>query len=367
MLVSEQAAANLLPALDPAIKPGKAILVVSAKMKKRAAALAGVLAEAGVLASMAPLDNEHDYATIESVLLDIAGNLSDENIALNVTGGTKLMALVAQSVAIEAKWSVIYVDVDTDEIHWLYPDTHKHKLAQLLRLPHYLRAYGYEIVPQPGTSTQDQEQLTKTLLGQIGSLELPLGQLNWLAQTAEDSKRLQCMLTPQQMDSRGLEALLRHFADAGLLQLEGDKLIFKSEEALRFVKGGWLEAHVLRTVGGLAKELGLRDMAGNLVVKSAEGVQNELDIAFLARNRLFVIECKTARMDGEVAPKTNDSLYKLAEIRRRVGGLGTRAMLASYRQLRDNERRLAKVLGIDLVCGAELTRLDEKIKGWVKG
>ena len=41
-------------------------------------------------------------------------------------------------------------------------------------------------------------------------------------------------------------------------------------------------------------------------------------------------------------------------------------MLASYRPVRDSERKLAKALGIELVCGAELNRLGERIANWVK-
>ena len=174
------------------------------------------------------------------------------------------------------------------------------------------------------------------------------------------------MLTEQQADSRALDALLREFEDAGALAREGAKLTFASETDRDFVKGGWLERHVFQIVQGLSGELGLRDAAPNLVVRDAGGVKNELDVAFLARNRLFVIECKTARMDRPEAPKANDTLFKLAEICRRVGGLGTRGLLVSYRGLRDEEKRLAAALRIELVTGAELARLKEKIRGWVR-
>ncbi len=199
----------------------------------------------------------------------------------------------------------------------------------------------------------------------MGSLEQPLAQLNWLAQQAEDRRSLHATLTEQQADSRALDALLREFEDAGALAKEGAKLIFASEAERDFVKGGWLERHVFQTVDDLSRELGLRDKAANLVVLDSGDVKNELDVAFLARNRLFVIECKTARMDRPEAPKANDTLFKLAEICRRVGGLGTRGMLVSYRGLREEEKRLAAALRIELATGGELARLKEKIRGWV--
>lgn len=121
-----------------------------------------------------------------------------------------------------------------------------------------------------------------------------------------------------------------------------------------------------QTVCGLTRDLNIRDKAVNLKVRDAKGVENEMDVAFLLRNRLYVIECKTARMDRPEAPKANDTLYKLKENCSRIGGLGTHGMLASYRALNDRERRLAQALQLKVVAGRDLTRLDELIKCWAR-
>jgi hypothetical protein len=366
-LVSDQAAANLLPALDPALKPVEAVLLVSAKMRTRADHLEAVLRETGVRASRVDLPDEHDHAALEAALLDVAGAREGQAIALNVTGGTKLMALAAQSVAAAAGWAVFYVDADTDEVIWLAPKARRQPLSQQLRLRHYLRGYGFrlieDIIRPPNERRYDD--LLRTLVTQAGSLAQPLSQLNWIAQQAEDGRRLQAQLSDAQADSRALEALLREFEDAGVLHVEGKTLTFAGAAERDFVKGGWLERHVFQTLAGLKGALGVRDDAMNLVVEDAGGVRNELDVAFLARNRLFVIECKTARMDRPEAPKANDTLFKLAENCRRIGGLGTRGMLVSYRPLGEAEKRLAGALNIALVTGADVARLRECIGNWV--
>lgn len=368
LLISAQAAPNLLPALDPVLKPEEAVLMVSGKMQARANALETVLSEAGVKTSRITLADEHDFAKLQNALLDVAGARDGQDIALNVTGGTKLMALAAQSVAQEAGWSVFYVDVDTDEVIWLGKTAHRQSLTQQLRLRHYLRGYGFTFVedikrPQP---SQRHNDLLATLITQVGSLTQALGELNWLAQEAEEKKRLHVTLNDHQRDSRGLEALLRNFQDAGVLTVQSDTLRFANEHERDFAKGGWLEHHVFRVVTDLTGELSIRDKAANLVVQDADGVKNELDVVFMARNRLFVVECKTARMDKPEAPKANDTLFKLSEICRRVGGLGTRGLLASYRPLGEAEKRLARALNIEVVCGSELARLSEKLKTWVR-
>lgn len=371
LLVSAQAAPNLLPALDPELKPREAILLVTAAMKRRADALESVLREAAVRVTRVAIDDEGDVAALENVLLDLAARLPDEGVALNVTGGTKLMALAALSIAREAKWRVFYVDVDTDEAIWLDESrAPRHKLAASLRLRHYLQGYGFgldEGIARPQTNRRHDE-LLRTLISQVGSLEAPLGQLNYLAQWAEDARSLSVELSPEQQDSRSLEALLRNFESADVLGVSGSTLRFASEDERSFAKGGWLEQHVYRTVSDLTGELAVRDKAANLVVTDEDGVRNELDVAFMAHNRLFIVECKTARMDDPRRPgKANDTLFKLAGIARRVGGLGTRGLLASYRKLGDAERKLARALGIEIVAGADLNRLGEHLKRWVRG
>ena len=370
LLVSQQAAPNLLAALDPGLKPAEAVLLVSEPMQGRADALERVLREAGVRTQRLPLANEHDYPALESALLELAAARGDERIALNVTGGTKLMALAAQSIALAAGWSVFYVDADTDEVIWLGARAgQRQRLTEHLRLRHYLMGYGFEPGASSGRPPADtrQEALIQTLLLQIGSLEKPLGQLNWLAQQAEDRRSLGIPLDERQRHDPHLAALLRQYEDAGVLTVAGAAIAFPDEALRGFAKGGWLEQHLHRVVAGQAGALGLRDLAANLEVTDAGGVTNELDLVFLARNRLFIVECKTARMDKPQAPKANDTLFKLAEIVRRVGGLGARGLLASYRPLRDSEQRLARALGIELVCGPDLARLPARLKNWVEG
>ena len=369
LLVSAQAAPNLLPALDPELKPKEVILLVTGKMTARAASLEGVFSEVAVKVTHVILNDEHDFSALEKTLLELATSREGEDIALNVTGGTKLMALAAQSVAQLAGWRVFYVDVDTDEVIWLGHGTQRKKLAAQLRLPHYLKGYGFHLekgIERPSPDRRHNE-LLQTMISQVGSLEIPLGQLNFLAQEAEDKNRLSIELSPEQQDSRSLEALLRNFETAGVLTVEGNKINFSSGQDRSFTKGGWLEHHVYRTISALHSELDVRDKAANLVVVDVSGVKNEFDVAFLAKNRLFVVECKTARMDNARAGKANDTLFKLSEICRRVGGLGTRGMLASYRPLADSEKKLARALGIEVVTGGELKHLDERLKRWVKG
>ena len=376
-LVSQQAAANLLPALDPTLKPAKIVLVVTAKMQRQAAHLTAVLKENAIQAELLQLSNEQDFRQIEDELLELAARLEGHAITLNITGGTKLMSVAAQSVAQASSWRMFYVDADTDRAIWLDKDkTPSHTLQEQLKLRHYLRSYGFELTHKPNRSQASaaQEQLTQALVQQVGSLEASISVLNALTQDAENRRALSVSMNDWQRDSRSLDVLLRYFEDAQALCVAGDRIQFSSEAARDFVKGGWLELHAIQAVHQVTGSLGIRDKAMGLEVQDAiTQTRNELDIAFMARNRLFVIECKTARIDRPqgsaehgAPPKANDALFKLAENCRRIGGLGTRGMLVSYRKLRQPELTLAKALGIEVVAGADIARLPEKLKHWVQ-
>lgn len=376
-LVSHQAAANLLPALDPSLKPQKVVLVVTTKMQSQASNLEAVLKENAIQVETVQLSNEQDYQQIQNELVELAARLEDHQVTLNITGGTKLMSVAAQSVAQASGWRMFYVDVDTDRAIWLGQDkTPAHPLKEQLKLRHYLRSYGFELTKKPNRpqASPAEEQLTQSLVQQVGSLEGSLSVLNALAQDAESRRSLSVALNDSQRDSRSLDVLLRYFEDAQALSLEGGRIQFPSEAARDFVKGGWLELHVIQAVHQVTGSLGIRDKAMGLeVLDTATQTRNELDVAFMARNRLFVIECKTARIDkpqGSGAnfapPKANDTLFKLAQNCRRLGGLGTRGMLVTYRKLHEPELQLAKALQISVVSGAEIARLPEKLKQWLQ-
>jgi len=357
MLVSDQAAPNLLPALDPTLKPEKAVLLVSSKMAKRADALEAVLREVGIKPSRVLLPDEHNLAALEEVMLQTGSELGTASVAVNLT---------AQTIAQMAGWPSFYVDVDTDQIIWLDKNRPAQALTQQLRLRHYLRGYGFQLSegierPQPNPAWQ---ALVTDLIQNIGSLEEAIGQLNYLSQEAQQT--LVHTLSSRQSANHHLDALLRKFEQAQVLKRKGEQVQFAHEAARRFANGGWIEHHVYQAVCRVTGDLGIRDKAANLQVTDASGQPNEMDVALMARNRLFVIECKTARMNNPDDTKANDTLYKLAENCKRIGGLGTRGMLASYRPLRPSEQRLAKVLQIEVVAGRELASLDDRLKSWIR-
>ena len=167
-------------------------------MAGRAAALESVLRESAVKVTRIALDDEHDLImALEKALLDLAASRDGEDIALNVTGGTKLMALAAQSVAQLAGWRVFYVHVDTDEVIWLGQGTQRKKLGGATAsaaLPQSLRIPSEQGIQRPPADRRHND-LLQTMISQRRQPRSAARRNEFLAQEAEAKELLNIELS----------------------------------------------------------------------------------------------------------------------------------------------------------------------------
>jgi len=96
-------------------------------------------------------------------------------------------------------------------------------------------------------------------------------------------------------------------------------------------------------------------------------VLNEIDVALLKDNRLYLLECKTKRYSGQSKKHSEgaDVLYKLDSIRDLLGGLQAKAMLVSIKKLQQYHLDRAKELNIEICCYQDLKFLEQKIDKWL--
>ena len=155
------------------------------------------------------------------------------------------------------------------------------------------------------------------------------------------------------------------------LERRGDRLRFPEEGARRYVNGGWLEDHVTTCLEQVRTEFSfIQDMATGLEyvrLNDTTSIKNELDVAFLAGNRLHIIECKTKRFQCTLtrdAPGA-DALYKLDAVRQQLGGRQARVLFVSYQPLLHLHRQRAADMGIRLCVGREIHYIAELLREWV--
>jgi hypothetical protein len=364
-LVSQQATPNLTPILAADFRPEKVILLVSPEMAKQADALMVVYKKYHIKCDIENVVDAYDIQGMTEQLMNLLAEFEHVNIGLNITGGTKPMAIAAQEAFRVAGKPIFYVNVATNDIQFISSKSPSFQLSSKLKIDDYLAAHGYAValpLQRDMASMKNFAELTSTLVMNVKSFSKAIGQLNYLANQAAENKSLNIDVDGVLQTDPNFMKLVDMFSNANVLMLKGKKLIFSDDDARFYANGGWLEAHVFNVV----KSITVQDAAANVSVENSIGAghaKNELDVVFLAYNRLHLIECKTRNFQRGGAHGT-DALYKLDSLVG-MGGLNTRAMLVSYRALSDADKQRAKDLKIKTVEADELRNLKNILQSWI--
>ena len=122
-IISEQAAANLLPILDDKFCPNKAIFLISSEMAEQGKYLEKVFNSKGIDVIYEELSNVYDFKKCNIELLHIARKYKNANLALNITGGLKLLSIAAYQAFSEIKKDIFYVDTRNRKLYFPYQGT----------------------------------------------------------------------------------------------------------------------------------------------------------------------------------------------------------------------------------------------------
>lgn len=391
-LAHDPVVANVTPVLDSRFCPKEVVILVCPERQEQAGWLENVLNTLGVKVKHCVISDAWDVTHIRTCVKEHLATRSDnEEIALNVTGGTKPMTVAAYEAFRDAGKPIFYVHPERDHLVWMYPHCiPSEDLFDRIKLPEFLMVHGAELVGSVNRNPIEGQwrALTAELIREIEKYAAPLSALNRLASQAERRLRVKFDEYEYKKDKYPTDLLSRIrqlidlFSRHKLFRLEHGELFFTSEKTRFYVNGGWLEEHVFGLLHRIKPDLDaiqktkqeenvIQDFARNLtIVKKNHGepVKNELDVALLADNKLHIIECKTKRFDfsGIDSPGA-ETLYKLDTLRDHIGGLQANAMLVSYQPLQKEHLWRANDLGIEVCTGKEIQNLEQKLKNWIGG
>lgn len=378
-LISEQAAANLLPVLDPEFKPNEAIFLVSKTMKEKAAFLADAFKAQKVKVNLVDLIDEFNFGEMEDQLIDLISQYENSNIALNVTGSTKLISIAAANAFNLVQKPIFYIDTDKNRIVFLSKNEHKEWLPELPlnaqnKIDIYLSAYGAKVI---NTSNPEQQ---RELLPSINALIKNYDQyqnivplLNKFASISQ-SNGYKASLDNESKKINKFHDFLFHLDYLDIIDFDGSTINFKNKKVKEFLNGGWLEDYTyneIKDITHIQDILCNADVANHKYQRNKneyspenKGNKNEFDITFIAKNKLHIIECKTLLMDKGAGVKAEDILYKL-ETLKDYGGLMTKKCLVSYFEVPEQIKNRANYLNIEIIQGKDLLRLKEKVQNWI--
>ncbi|MGL4853805.1 MAG: Card1-like endonuclease domain-containing protein [Lentisphaeria bacterium] len=367
VIISDQMVPNVTPVMDSKIRPEKVILCASNSMQKKAENLINFFKSKKIQSEIFSLGQAYDFEEIKDRFLELATSFENpEDVGVNLTGGNKLMTIAGQQIFADNGFDCFYVVPERDQIITIKgAEKGIYSIADQLNLNDFFAISGYKInsLKRGLTITNESRDLFKELLGNHDKYQENLSTLNALAAKAENaySLRINNEIRESAWD------LLQLFHEHGAISYYDDKKIeFRSESDRSFCKGFWLEDYTylqLVALNNLLKETDdkLQDFACSIEIEDSRGVKNEIDAAFLYNNTLYIIECKTAKMDE----KGTDILYKIDTIRN-YAGLYTKPVIATYKKFNQFDSRRAEAQRIKVIAGNDLNRLAEKLLEIIK-
>lgn len=367
-LVSDQPIPNLIPALLE--QPSGVILLTSREMKERAAWLRLVLERKGIRVGECEID-AYDFTSVASScekLIRQAG--SARTLELNVTCGTKIAALAGFHVFSNAGKRIFYQNTANSQLLELGPAlSNKPIHGNHISVFDYLTAYGFSLMTEGGPTVgfEKRQPYLKALGRVLLHNNTLLGRLN---ATVERYGRKTSASFPLKELGAGGDELINLFVQCGVVSRSDTEVVtMPAEQNVFFCKGGWLEEYVFQAVFDLELD-GLKPLINtNVVGKRHHLIENEFDVLFTYTDRLFIISCKTGRLDREMQglpTKGKEALYELDSLSADAGGLFGRAMLVSARPVRPVDRNRAKEMDIALVEGTEVLEFEQKLRDWLR-
>lgn len=363
VLVSAQAMPTILGASIPGAEPSHIHAVVTPPMLAAAQLLESALHTLKPPRGMTvyPLDNSSSQAAIYSVLDAIREACKGESLGINLTGGTKLMALAAVEWADTYAIPTFYVDTAEEQIiqtdqTWSYA-----ALPDVLTVHDVLTTNGYAVEacdtsPVPRGRHPFLRDMLELACAPAGADAI--GRLNALA--TEASSQPAFRVREREYRDEHWEKILRTCTAAGMIRRGNGCIAFASENARRWCNGIWFEEYVKMILHHLKHQKQIHDWAASITV-CKDCVKNEIDAAFCVRNRFFSIECKSGTMSTATS-----ILYKADSLHDRLGGVFAKAMLCSIRPLNPGDSERAHDYRIRTVCGSALLHLPKILESWSK-
>lgn len=321
-LISDQTVPNILTIHH--FKPDELLFISTNDMekKKRCEAIIKTLAALGL-----NYDRRSSKILVqEDSLLDchkkiekwIEGRDNAEFI-INLTGGTKIMAIAAYEYFKDYNSRMVYVPIPKNEFITPFPKKSPGKPTALtlrLNVVQYLTAYGLEVTNKDKLKGYRHESLYRAELSE------------WIAHRYDRVKNALIWLCGNLRPHRdgpefnfegtfsGANAHERElFQRLEIEYINGHASKRVSRSDIRYLTGGWLEEYCFNAVAEFVGK-GIDDAEIGLKMKNPQGRDNEFDVMFTKGNALYFVECKSLDQHDDI---NVDVLYKIGALQRDFG------------------------------------------------
>ena len=385
-LISGQHVPNLLFIRSEDPVPDRLVLIVTPLMRAREkhSQLLNALAAGGLdYESRHDIENltkEDSIHEIHELLKKIHKDHLNDELIVNLTGGTKPMCIGAYEFSKEKHLRTLYVpEGNQTEAKDLLGDSSvdlKHRLSTA----EFLEGYGFGVL-NPGDLERSKERAED--LFELASL---------LAANSEDQGqrgmlgRIQNLMEEKKEDDRkgwnrdGLiltEESNVYLDNEPLRSKIASKLGLKTKDSMllgnldkhrvEFLAGKWLEVFVWGMLNHFIDKDLIWDLnQGVRVGKAFPGEDNDLDVTFMMNQSLCIVECKTGGQEHDPAGK--DVLYKIEAIKSGLRAIRVKTYLATTSDnvidpqkggIKEPLLRRADIYDCKIIAGGKLRELAE--------
>ena len=242
----------------------------------------------------------------------------DADFVVNLTCGTKIMAIAAYEYFKDYGSRMLYIPIPKNEYLIPFPKRlgAASPLETRLSVADYLNAYGCRVNNAAKLNGFREDALKRRDLSVwlVENYRRVKNLLVWFggALRAKRDDR-EFMLEGEFSGANNEELELLHRCGISYEREHVSKLLPKSD--IQYLTGGWLEEYCFCQICELLGQ-GVDDVVMGCEIRSPQGTANEFDVMFTRGNALYTVECKS--LDQHEDKKT-DSLYKVAALQKEFG------------------------------------------------
>lgn len=335
-LVSRQAMANVLPVLM--FKPKNVFLLATPEEKSCADNLEKLFKSKKINVQRQDGLDAYDYIGFKNFVKQLLQNQPDD-VWLNVTGGTKLMALAAYEAFAEKDKNIFYCNTERNQIIHLYPKLETKKLTLDLSVEDYLNSYGYRIIEIKSDVLDPEYVRLFNLLIQKDITNKFSEFLDKFRSEYSENKQSKTF-----NDKKYSIFQIQKIPTGLVLFVNKEKFRFDDD---KFLMGGWLEYLMFYFL----KTKSIDPMLGVKIISSGD-VANEIDLIFIKNYQLYLISCKSGRNTDP-----NKDIYEIETLRNVAGGTFGKAFLFTTKPLTKRIEQRAIELHIQSINLSNLNTL----------
>lgn len=317
---------------------------------------------------------------LEDSLVDIEDKLQksisiedDDEILVNITGGTKIMSLgVFNFFARLGTAKIYYLPIGKNELLQVFP-LRKNTMMPLsarINLEEYLTAYGVEFHKK---SFQNKNNLTKPKDVTSKIFEsVKNGKKDNIFKISEQVRKNDYRKKSISGQSIKFEEIILFNEVMSLseygFKFDSSNVISRSET--KYITGDWFEEFIYINVKETLQISDENIGIGVQLIKN--GTPNEYDVIFTHNNSLNVIECKTDVSDSflgeedKISYLFTNTLYKAATLKKEFGLWVNYYLftLNDFSKLTDNQKKRAERLDVKL-AGIETLKDSTTFKNYI--